>query len=763
MPPDDPAALLPAQRFATRDELSSSFDLFSGGRAVSENLQLDRTLPQRAANETPVKISSLTGITIHEIDWKPLIKDGRPELDPLAGKLPANQHAVFFPNFQAAMAIADETSRHDTPVLRLAEPRAEDAGIMERYQRQLGLPLNTVARLLGPAMVKSVVVTGSDPSFPLGTDVAVLLETPQPSALKNLLLGRIAAAAAGVKEAKSISATTGGLAYQGFVSPDRALSSYVAQLEGAVVVTNSTWQLQQLAAVRSGKLKPLAGLPEYTFFRLRYPRRDAAESAFVFVSDATIRRWCGPRWRIADSRRTRARAVLAELQASQLEALLLHKAEPGPIHTDLPVLGGGALRLTPQGVVSSEYGTLDFMTPVAEMPLDEVTKTEADAYHAWRDGYQRNWNWAFDPIGLRIGLGKKQLSANLTIMPLILGSEYNQFAELSRGVKLAPDAGDPHKALAQFVLAVNRDSSLFRMGEGLAATMGQTISLGWVGPSISVYADDDPFWAELAKVKEDKLEAFMTKNIGRLPVAVRIDSTNPLKLAAFLATARAFIEQTGPGLTRWESLKYKDQGYVRISPVRGKHTVPDELENLAIYYTSAGGALTITPSEKLLRRAINRTLADNAGLQPASKADAPPPWLGSTVAVHVDSRILEVGNSLGRQQYQREMQARCWSNLPILNEWKRLFPRLDPVAAHRQAWGVTLVCPGGGKYVWNEKYQTMESTVYGHPARPQEGPSAPPVLSSFASGDFGLTLENQGLRARVELHRPAIGVRDARR
>jgi hypothetical protein len=29
------------------------------------------------------------------------------------------------------------------------------------------------------------------------------------------------------------------------------------------------------------------------------------------------------------------------------------------------------------------------------------------------------------------------------------------------------------------------------------------------------------------------------------------------------------------------------------------------------------------------------------------------------------------------------------------------------------------------------------------------------VLSSFASGDFGLTLENDGLRARVELHRPA--------
>ena len=64
-----------------------------------------------------------------------------------------------------------------------------------------------------------------------------------------------------------------------------------------------------------------------------------------------------------------------------------------------------------------------------------------------------------------------------------------------------------------------------------------------------------------------------------------------------------------------------------------------------------------------------------------------------------------------------------------------------------------LLCPGGGKYVWNDQFATMESTVYGHPGLPKHGPAAPPVLSSFSSADFGLTLENNGLRARVELKR----------
>ena len=126
---------------------------------------------------------------------------------------------------------------------------AEDAGVVERYQRQLGLPLSTLARLLGPSLVKSVALTGSDPSFPLGTDVAVLLETPQPAMLGNLLLGRIAMAAGDVKDAKAVGGTIDGLAYQGFVSPDRSLSSYVAQLDGAVVVTNSTLPV---AATRGG-------------------------------------------------------------------------------------------------------------------------------------------------------------------------------------------------------------------------------------------------------------------------------------------------------------------------------------------------------------------------------------------------------------------------------------------------------------------------------------------------------------------------------
>ena len=94
-----------------------------------------------------------------------------------------------------------------------------------------------------------------------------------------------------------------------------------------------------------------------------------------------------------------------------------------------------------------------------------------------------------------------------------------------------------------------------------------------------------------------------------------------------------------------------------------------------------------------------------------------------------------------------------WNNLPILNEWKRLYPSQDPVKLHEQFWQTKLICPGGGHYVWNEKWQTMESSVYGHPGEPKAGPGKILPLANITGANFGLTFENQGLSAKAVLDR----------
>ena len=738
--------------------LAETYALFSGGRAVSENLQLDRTVQGAKPEEPTVDINTIDGITVPEIDWTKLTKNMKPELDPLAASIPADQHVVFFPTFSLAVLTADQAEIQGTPILHLAEPRSEDARTAKRYQRQLGLSMTGLGRLLGPKVAKSVALTGSDPYFRTGTDMAVLFEAERPELLENLLLAKVMMASNKTPGAKLERGEIDGLAYRGVRSPDRSVCSYIARLGDAVVVTNSLYQLERLSGVANKKSPSIASLPEYVFFRDRYRLGDPEETAFVFLSDATIRRWCGPRWRIATSRQARDMAVVAELQAANMDRLAKKTAQPGPIYTDFATAEIGELSLDGQGVHSSVQGSLGFMTPVAELPLRKVTKSEADAYRWWRDGYQRNWRWAFDPIGLRLTLKKNRLAADLTVMPLIFGSEYREFTSISQGAKFAPNAGDPHDALYHFILAINAKSPMFTSAENFLSTMSHGVTLGWLGSSVAIYSDDDPVWEELAKLPPEKLQKAFPDYIGRLPIAVRAEVSNGFRLTAFLVAARAFIEQTSPGMVLWESMKYKDQPYVKVTPTERAKGQIKEVEKVALYYVASGDFLLLTLNENVLKRSIDRQLAREATAKDKgapAPAVAQKPWLGSSLALHADRKMLDLVNVMSQEDGQLEMQVRAWSNLPILNEWKRLYPDCDPVELHERVWKIRPICPGGGRYVWNDKYQTMESTVYGHPGEPKKGPSAAVALDQFSSGDFGLTFENQGLRARVSLEKKA--------
>lgn len=748
----------------------TTYDLFSGGRAVSENLQLDRPLRGAPAPAQPdVKIDSLEGITVAEIDWKPLLKDANPRLDPLARLIPADQHVLFFSSLDAVFKVADESKGGETQLFRLAEPRSEDLGIQVRYERQIGLSLG-LGRLLGPAVIRSVAVTGSDPYFPTGTDVAILFQADQPKVLATLLLGQIHGVAVRYSDFVPEKGTVGNLAYEGFRSPARRVCSYVATLDGAVVVTNSLAQLDRLARV--GKdLKSIDSLDEFKFFRQRYPLGDKDETAFLFLSDATIRRWCGPRWRIASARRTQAAAVLAELTAENLTALGSAKVEPKVLHTDLPLVDAGELKLTNAGVTSSTYGSLGWLTPIVELPIERVTKAEADGYNQWRTQYQQYWRWAFDPIGLRLGVLKEKLAADLTVMPLIAGTDYARFIAISRGAKIGANDGDRHNTLASFILALNTKSELFQQaGNSLSSLSPQikTDPLGWLGSSISVYVDDDPVWKELTAMTPEQRKKLINAP-GRIPVGVQIAVSNPLKLTAFLVAFRAFVEQTAPGMVTWESLTHRDQPYVRIKPTDQARNVLRETD-LSIYYAPSAQGLILTLNEGVLRRAIERRIdganakknGQGTGSKESTQSVDVMPWLGENFCLQVDRRLFDLlikGNLFdvldahGESPLQALMQAQAWGNLPILNEWKRLFPDLDPVMVHERLWHAKLLSPNGGSYVWNDEWKTMESTVYGHPGQPKKGPAFPAGLARMKAANFGLTFEDKGLRARMELLR----------
>ena len=356
---------------------STTYALFSGGRAVERKpATRSRTVQGTKPEEATVDIDTIEGITVPEIDWKPLVKDLKPELDPLAASIPADQHVVFFPDVFGGRADGrpGRDARHADPAPgraafgRRPDRRALPAAVVPLADRARPAAGAEGGEERGPDRLRSLLphrhrrgraVRGAEPRAAGEPAAGPDRDGVEP---KRRTPSRSRARSTGWPIAAS-------------VRPTASVCSYVARLDHAVVVTNSLYQLERLAAVAKKKSPSIASLPEYVFFRDRYRLGDPEETALVFLSDATIRRWCGPRWRIATSRQTRDMAVLAELQAANMDRLAKKTAQPGPIYTDFATAEVGELSLDAEGVHSSVQGSLEFMTPIAEMPLRKVTKS----------------------------------------------------------------------------------------------------------------------------------------------------------------------------------------------------------------------------------------------------------------------------------------------------------------------------------------------------------------------------------------------------
>jgi hypothetical protein len=348
-------------------------------------------------------------------------------------------------------------------------------------------------------------------------------------------------------------------------------------------------------------------------------------------------------------------------------------------------------------------------------------------------------------------MNQRQLPAEVTVMPLIANTDYRQYMALTRGASIAPDAGDRHaEALAHLTLSINSKSEILKPAGEMLGSVNSTLRanpFGWLGQSISLYADKDPFWDEL--IRAGSGVSFGESNYHRLPVALHCDVKSALGVTVFLGALRAYLEQTAPKMTVWESAEYNGQPYTRVSSA--DRAGLGDFSKVAVYYAVTPKSLVLTLNEPLLKRALDRQAAREKGTEVAASK----PWLGTNICLQVEPQFLRAMEPIFHDKYENAQQLLSWNNLLILNEWKRLFPARDPVQLHEQYWQTRLVCPGGGTYVWNEKWHTMESTVYGHPGEPKSGPTNNLPLARFNGANFGLNFESQGLSASVALERKA--------
>lgn len=720
----------PLKRNQSRNRLRSSgfdrsLDFFSGSRAIMENIQLDREL-LRAESSSPktIDVDSIPGITIQEFDWKPHLKEVPPKLDALAQYIPHDQHVIFLKSVESLAAIMAESGQVLTPAFGGVNSDSIDAQVIPRYLRQMMLDLRKLSREESAKQIKSIAITGGDPYSELGTDIGVVVEfknEKSAEAFSDFLFGQFP----NQSQIKAID----GIENSNFVqSPDRSVSLHSHRNGNILWLSNSNYQIRYLKKCASRTVVAISTLDGYRFFRQRYPIEEG-ESAFVFMSDAAIRRWCSPKWRIGQSRRVRASAELSMQHAEHLtEAVSMKPGQTRALSTQNQQLRNllGKRTLSNNGIHSDKFGTVGFVTPISEMAVEKVTESEKNSYERWRNNYQRNWSNAFDPIAIQVKMTPKTISTDISVVPLILSSQFRTFRE---GKPFSIAAGDRHvDSLLHVIFALGPDDFLWNYYKGLK--------------TVELFIDDHPtFWRDFDE--DQDAEKYFIKNFNHFPFAIEVDFDKPESMKNFLALVR--------GLTQQQLVEESKQTFKEIEYERRRFEFgPNEIEEFDLFICEYESKLFVSLSEQTMKNIISRIKSREDG---TFKKDEPRHWLGQNLAIQTNAKFYKAIEVLWRQYYQSELRDQTWRNFPILQEWKREFPDQDPFEFHQKYWHQKMLCAGGGDLLWDKKTNSPKSTVFGNPRTPRIPMSTPTPWRDFKSFDAGVTFDTGGIRGKMMLER----------
>ena len=161
----------------------------------------------------------------------------------------------------------------------------------------------------------------------------------------------------------------------------------------------------------------------------------------------------------------------------------------------------------------------------------------------------------------------------------------------------------------------------------------------------------------------------------------------------------------------------------------------------------------MTFREDLLQQALERVAA-NAHKGPEGAAEST--WFAKSACLEFSPKLPLFLYGFGEDRFLETALSSTWAALPILNEQQRAFPGQDVQKIYAEAFGAGTLGSGQGGaagFAWNEAWSSFESTLYGLPAAPRQGPTMKSLLAQIERLSLGLTFEQDGLRAKARVQR----------
>ncbi|MGH7139168.1 MAG: hypothetical protein ACREHD_25765, partial [Pirellulales bacterium] len=361
----------------------------------------------------------------------------------------------------------------------------------------------------------------------------------------------------------------------------------------------------------------------------------------------------------------------------------------------------------------SLHNRLKYLTPNAELTVQQVSAAESQEYERYKERYQAFWQRLFDPLAVRISVGR-QVKLELCALPLANSSLYT---DLQQHLDDRPQKIDTSRVAPSAILTSSGVLGRKQIGELLKQLPGipealradpTLTDLTWLGDRVSFHLCDAD---TVIEVDPTRLRALL--GVGTLEQTLAAAAVWSIEMPTYLAIdvedadkARRLLEQLA---TR---IFLRNGSLFGVPTSLDAYRLPDYRE-YAVYVLSyqvhalkvrlhlalVGNQLLAATTPETLRQAIDAA---------AKPADRPP--VEAHLLLRLDRRAINRLSDDLELYWEEKSRLACHRNtISIYNLVKLYGVDADDTGKLSDAkYGVTWFCPDGGEYQFDrERDQVM--------------------------------------------------------
>ncbi len=777
---------IPQQMRSQLETETDLYEVFTGSLAIQQTLQRATLSGRQSIGDYNIPISNLKPPRLRSLDYEQLLKDKRedqvePAVHELAKLIPHDQYMLHFNSLDAFDETVELGTEWGDSLLRLFTVQAQDNRVKERFEQQLVIDHPSLAKLFAEGVATELALTGSDPAILEGTDLSAIIQVTDAEAFLQQSSRWLETAREKFPGIVSREFNYRGHQIRAHYTNDRNISSFIVQHDKYIVFSNSHRAIRRIMDAATGTEPNLHEALDYRYLTTILRPSDQPDSGFFYASEAHIKKIVGPEAKITQKRRMQCFNNLI----MQNNASLFFRLENGRSPTSLTELAkdhyvdtekivcphGGAYAIDTHidTCTCSLHNRLKYLTPNAELTVQNVSKQEAEEYERYKNRYEQFWQKVFDPIAIRLTVGET-VKLESCILPMANGGLYNDLrSQVDENPQPMVTSRIAPSAIASYVMVPGRENTaqLLRAIPGVAEVVEDDPTLAdfsWIGDRVSIHLCDGDSILEIDPTQIKPLDVpFLGRTstdtqglvaavflMANLPVYASVDVENQEKAERMLQqfAERVFLEsgEVAGFKTRLDAYQLPDYQEHDIYVLN----ISLYAVSLRLHVALVGNQLVMATKPEVLREVIDVS---------SVAADEEPRL--AHMLFRLNHRALDRMSDDVQLYWAEKSRVSCHRNVISIYNFHKLYGApIDKVAELAEAkYGVRYFCPDQGEYSFDQELNQVVCSVHGNRehshqhSRLDQNSSFAKFIASLDTITASLVFQDDALLATVEIAR----------